>query len=187
MLSSLEHIYNDSYCVVDPEYSAQRPSSNAETVIRLWGQWKAETRVLDYGGGNDVFCEVLRANGFPLAITYDPMVPKYDRRPSEKLELVTCFETLEHLPDPILGIEQMIGCAADPGVILFTTLVQPSDFNNQRLNWWYVGPRNGHISIFSRDALVAAWKRHSYQVVSFNDNVHLAFRNLPPFLANLQK
>ena len=77
-----EHIYNDSYCIVDPEYAARRPNSNAEAVVRLWGQHKAETRVLDYGGGNDVFCEALRANGFPVAITYDPMVPNFNRRPN---------------------------------------------------------------------------------------------------------
>jgi SAM-dependent methyltransferase len=182
-----EHIYNDSYCVVDPEYAARRPNSNAEAVVRLWGQHKAETRVLDFGGGNDVFCDALRANGFPMAITYDPMVPNFNRRPNDKFELVTCFETIEHLPDPLSGVAQMIGCVADPGVILFTTLVQPPDFNTQRLNWWYVGPRNGHISIFSREVLVAAWNRHDCRVVSFNDNVHLAFRTLPAFLANLQK
>jgi len=181
------NIYNDSYCIVDPEYAAQRPNSNAEAVVRLWGNHKADTRVLDYGGGNDVLCEVLRTNGFPVAITYDPMVPKFSQRPKEKFELVTCFETLEHLPDPMLGIGQMIGCVADPGVILFTTLVRPPDFSTQRLNWWYIGPRNGHISLFSREALLTAWSRHDYRMISFNDNVHLAFRTLPSFLSKLQR
>jgi len=143
--------------------------------------------VLDYGGGNDVFCTALRTNGFPVAVTYDPMVPEYSRRPDNKFELVTCFETLEHLPDPQAGIAQIIECVADPGLILFTTLLLPADFDTQRLNWWYIGPRNGHVSIFSRQALTASWGRHGYKLVSFNDNIHLAFRTLPPFLAHLQK
>lgn len=181
------HIYNDLYYLVDPEYVSKRPISNAEVVVRLWGQRKAQTRVLDYGGGNDVFCGALRANGFPVAVTYDPMMPEYGSRPSSKFDLVTCFETLEHLPDPASGIAQIIECVADPGLIFFTTLLQPADFDVQRLNWWYVGPRNGHISIFSKKALTAAWGRQDYKVVSFNDNVHCAFKTLPPFLAHLQK
>jgi 2-polyprenyl-6-hydroxyphenyl methylase/3-demethylubiquinone-9 3-methyltransferase len=115
------------------------------------------------------------------------MVPEYSRRPDGKFDLVTCFETLEHLPDPQAGITQIIECIAEPGLILFTTLLLPADFDTQRLNWWYIGPRNGHVSIFSKQALIASWARHGYKLASFNDNTHVAFRTLPPLLAHLQK
>jgi SAM-dependent methyltransferase len=128
---------------------------------------------------------VLRASGFPVAVTYDPMTPEHAHHPQGKFELVTCFETLEHLPDPAAGIASILEYVADPGLIFFTTLVQPGDFNNYGLHWWYVGPRNGHVSIFSKQALTRAFGRHDYKLVSFNDNVHLAFRTLPPFLAHL--
>jgi hypothetical protein len=142
--------------------------------------------VLDYGGGNDVFCSTLRASGFPVAVTYDPMTPEYAVSPGGKFDLVTCFETLEHLPDPTAGIASILEYAADPGgLIFFTTFTQPGDFNNYGLHWWYVGPRNGHVSIFSKQALTRAFDRHGYKLVSFSDNVHLAFRTLPPFLAHL--
>jgi len=181
------NIYNEQYKLVDPDYQTTRPRTNAEFVARLWGAIKAETRVLDYGGGNDTFCAALRNAGFPVAVSYDPMVPEYAQHPEGKFDLVTCFETLEHLPDPMAGIASMLEFAADPGLIFFRTLVQPADFEQQKLNWWYVGPRNGHISIFSKQALTAAWDRHGYKVASFNDSIHLAFRNLPAFLAHLQK
>jgi SAM-dependent methyltransferase len=181
-----EHIYNDGYQAVDPDYQTARPHANADAVARLWGAVKAQTRVLDYGGGNDAFCAGLRANGFPLAVTYDPMVPQFACLPDEKFDLVTCFETLEHLPDPAAGIALIVECAADPGLIFFTTCVQPGEFQNVGLNWWYVGPRNGHISIFSRQALSLAFGQHGYQVASLSDNVHLAFHTLPPYLSHLQ-
>jgi hypothetical protein len=180
------HIYNDGYHTVDPDYQLARPQANAQHVTQLWGEHKVETHVLDYGGGNDVFCAALRANGFPLAVTYDPMMPEYAHRPERKFELVTCFETLEHLPDPAAGIAQILECVAEPGLIFFSTLVQPQDFDKQGLSWWYVGPRNGHISIFSKQALAAAWGRHGYRIVSFDDNRHLAFRTLPAFLAHMK-
>lgn len=55
------------------------------------------------------------------------------------------------------------------------------------LNWWYVGPRNGYVSLFSRNAFALAWRRHGYQTASFNDNLHFAFRNLPEFARHLLK
>ena len=181
-----QYIYNDDYKLVDPGYDTARPRENADVVARLWGAVKAQTRVLDYGGGNDMFCATLRKSGFAAAVTYDPIVPEYARIPEGKFDLVTSFETLEHLPDPTAGIAQMLEFAAEPGTILLSTYTQPADFNNYGLHWWYVGPRNGHISIFSKQALLRAFDRHGYRLVFFSDNIHLAFRTLPPHLAHLR-
>jgi 2-polyprenyl-6-hydroxyphenyl methylase/3-demethylubiquinone-9 3-methyltransferase len=82
--------------------------------------------VLDYGGGNDVFCAALRASGFRAAVTYDPMTPEHARRPDGKFELVTCFETLEHLPDPAAGIVAILEYPADTGLIFFRPTRSPS-------------------------------------------------------------
>jgi SAM-dependent methyltransferase len=173
------HIYNDGYHAFDPDYQTARPTGNAGVVAQLWAERKAGIRVLDFGGGNDVFCSVLRANGFPVAVTYDPMVPEHASRPEGKFDLVTCFETLEHLPDPLAGLAKIIECVAEPGMIFYSTLTQPADFDNHGLSWWYVGPRNGHISVFTKQALTAAWARHGYKNVSLNDGTHVAYRTLP--------
>ncbi len=47
------------------------------------------------------------------------------------------------------------------------------------MSWWFVGPRSGNISIFSKEALALAWARHGYRTVSFNPGTHIAFRTLP--------
>jgi SAM-dependent methyltransferase len=180
------HIYNDEYKFVDPHYCEARPRENAGAVARLWGSVKSEVRVLDFGGGNDVLCAALREAGFAAAVTYDPMMPQYAERPAGKFDLVTCFETLEHLPDPLAGIRAIAELAADPGLVYFSTALQPADFDQRGLNWWYVLPRNGHVSLFSKQALTIAWRRHGYRVASLNDNFHFAFRNLPTYAARLQ-
>jgi 2-polyprenyl-6-hydroxyphenyl methylase/3-demethylubiquinone-9 3-methyltransferase len=180
------HIYNDGYHAVDPDYETARPSSNVDLVAGLWGAYKADLKVLDFGGGNDVLCAGLRTRGFPVAVTYDPMVPAHAQRPDGKFDLVTCFETFEHLPDPAAGIARILECVAEPGLIFYSTLTLPSDFEQHGLAWWYVGPRNGHISLFTRKALAMAWGRRGYKSVSFSENAHLAFRTLPPFLSQLQ-
>jgi len=181
------HIYNDGYLAVDPDYAETRPRNNAAAVLQLFGAHKEQRRVLDYGGGNDVLCSQLRAAGFPLAVTYDPFVPEFAKPPAENFDLVTCFETLEHMPDPVAGIGDIVAHLAEPGLVLFSTLLQPADFDQLGMTWWYVGPRNGHISLFSRSALAKAWGRHGCRTGSFNDNLHVAFRTLPEFARHLFK
>ncbi len=173
------HIYNEGYHLFDPDYQTRRPNSNAGAVTGLWGPYRTAMRVLDYGGGNDVFCAALRANGFSEAVTYDPMVPEHARRPEGKFDLVTCFETLEHLPDPLAGIARIVDCVAEPGAVFYSTLTQPADFDRQGVSWWYVGPRNGHVSIFTKHALQLAWARYGFKTAALTDNIHLAFRTLP--------
>ncbi len=179
------HVYNDGYLALDPDYVAKRPRVNADAVERLFGAHKAQIRVLDYGGGNDVLCSVLRTAGYAAAVTYDPFTAEHACRPEGMFDLVTCFETLEHMPDPLAGIAAMLASLAEPGLVLFSTLLQPPDFDRMGLHWWYVGPRNGHVSLFSRNALALAWRRHGYQTASFNDNLHMAFRELPEFARHL--
>ena len=179
------HIYNDAYRAVDPDYAEVRPRNNAMLVQQLFGADKANRRVLDYGGGNGVLCAQLRAAGFPLAVTYDPFVPAYAEAPAGDFDVVTSFETLEHMPDPPAGIGAIAAKLADPGLVLFSTLLQPPDIDRLGLGWWYVGPRNGHVSLFSRNALVCAWRQHGCQTGSFNDNLHVAFRSLPDFAKRL--
>jgi SAM-dependent methyltransferase len=173
------HIYNDDYLAFDPDYVTVRPTANAGLVTSLWTAHKSAMRVLDFGGGNDVFCQALRASGFREAVTYDPMVSEYAAKPDGKFDLVTCFETLEHLPDPVAGIAKIIECLAEPGAVFYSTLTQPADFDGLGMSWWYVGPRNGHISIFTTQSLTHAWARHGYKHASLNNGMHLAFRELP--------
>jgi methyltransferase family protein len=139
------HIYNDGYLALDPDYAAKRPRVNADVVERLFGAHKAQIRVLDYGGGNDVLCTALRSAGYAAAVTYDPFTAAYAQRPEGTFDLVTCFETLEHMPDPVAGTAAMVANLAEPELVLFSTLLQPQDFDQMGLNWWYVGPRNGHV------------------------------------------
>ncbi|MBB4367951.1 2-polyprenyl-6-hydroxyphenyl methylase/3-demethylubiquinone-9 3-methyltransferase [Bradyrhizobium sp. cir1] len=180
-------IYNDGYIEVDPDYREVRPTNSAKLVQHFFGARKAELRLLDYGGGDGLLSATLRDSGFLEAQTFDPFVADFARPPQEKFDIVTCFETLEHMPDPMAGIAAIASSTKEDGLVLFSTLVQPADFEMHGVNWWYVGPRNGHVSIFSRTALVLAWQHHGYQTASFNDNLHMAFRALPEFARHLLK
>lgn len=176
-----EHIYNSGYAQVDPEYASVRPSANARLIAGLFGAQKDAISVLDFGGGNGQLAADLRASGFAMCATYDPLNPQYDTMPDRKYNLVTCFETLEHTPDPVGFVRAIAGCLEDEGLVLFSTVVQPANFDTLGLSWWYVGPRNGHISIHSPQSLRQLWSAQGYTVMSHNQNIHVAFRKVPGF------
>jgi 2-polyprenyl-3-methyl-5-hydroxy-6-metoxy-1,4-benzoquinol methylase len=62
--------------------------------------------------------------------------------PSEPFDLICCFEVMEHVTSPPETVATMVSLLKKPGVILFTTLMQPADMEVTGLNWWYASPRS---------------------------------------------
>ena len=180
----LEAIYNESYASVDPHYVDYRPRANLGFLSNLFADHKSELAILDYGGGNGMLARLLSKAGF-AADTYDPLVAEYSILPARRYPLVCSFETLEHTPDPRTAIREMAGLLAEPGMIIFSTLVQPDDIDSKGLGWWYAAPRNGHISLFSRRSLELAWRKEGLCYGSFDHVMHVAFRSIPDFARHL--
>ncbi len=180
----LTAIYNEGYAEVDPHYLDYRPRANLAFLCNLFGDRRSELTVLDYGGGNGALARLLREAGFS-ADAYDPLVAEFASLPTRRYSLVCSFETLEHTPDPRAAIGEMAGLLAEPGMIIFSTLVQPDDIAGKGLGWWYAAPRNGHISLFSRRSLQLAWRKEGLRCGSFDHVMHVAFRNIPEFARQL--
>ncbi len=174
------YVYNEEYALVDPDYRDERPRANAAMLSSLFATARPR-RILDYGGGNGALAESLRAAGFPDVETYDPFVPCYSARPAGRFDCVVSFEVIEHSTDPERTFADMSDFLTEPGLIVFSTLLQPADIDRQGLNWWYAGPRNGHVSLFSRESLGALIESIGFGFASFNDNLHVAFREVPDF------
>ncbi len=181
-------IYNEGYAAVDPEYEADRPAASAALVASLFGPDRQGMdcqgmEVLDYGGGNGALTALLTQEHGMKAVSYDPFGAGCGALPERRFPLVTCFEVLEHTPDPRATIGALAAAVAEGGAVLFSTLVQPADFDAQGVAWWYVAPRNGHITLFSRQALRAAWAELGFQLASQGEGIHMAARTLPPAAA----
>jgi hypothetical protein len=53
------------------------------------------------------------------------------------------------------------------------------------LNWWYVSPRNGHISIYSKKSLNALFGLFLFKVINLSDNIHLIYKDRGPLIDRL--
>jgi 2-polyprenyl-6-hydroxyphenyl methylase/3-demethylubiquinone-9 3-methyltransferase len=174
------HIYNAEYLSVDPDYPERRPDANARMLAQLLGHAPG-LRLLDYGGGSGLLAARLREQGFRHVDTFDPFVPQHAARPSGRYECVVSFEVLEHTPTPRETLTEMTSLLTPDGLLLFTTLLQGAEFDAQGMRWWYIGPRNGHVSLYSRAALTRLADALGFRFGSFNDNSHVLFRHVPEF------
>ena len=144
------YIYNDQYIQVDPDYVETRPVETARALSEMLRGYE-RLRLLDYGSGSGVQTAVMRQGGYRHVTEYDPFASPV--RPAGRFDIITCFETIEHVPDPLATIRDMTSMLAKGGCIIIGTSLQPADFDVLRGSWWYVAPRNGHVSIFSLPAL----------------------------------
>jgi SAM-dependent methyltransferase len=150
-------VYNADYIKVDGEYTRVRPERTARDAAQ-WLTGCEQARILDYGSGSGVFVDRMRALGFPYVEGYDPY--SSPTRPTGQFDIVTCFEVFEHSPDPVATLGEMKSFLYDDGCILFSQTVHPPDIHAVRGSWWYLAPRNGHISTYSEEALGELARRH---------------------------
>jgi len=142
-------IYNEDYIKVDGAYAIVRPDNDAkEWARRLVGSRTA--CMLDYGSGTGIFADRMCSAGFNVKC-YDPF--SSPQRPAGKFDIVTCIEVLEHSSNPGQTLQDMKSFLNTGGCILFQTGIQPADILERRCSWWYISPRNGHVSIYTIDAL----------------------------------
>jgi 2-polyprenyl-6-hydroxyphenyl methylase/3-demethylubiquinone-9 3-methyltransferase len=181
----IAEIYNDQYAAVDPDFITRRPAANAALLQQWFGADQENLRVLDYGGGNGSLAQTLRQAGFHNAVSYDPLYDRDHVRPAGKFDLVVSFEVVEHMPDPVAGFDELLDFVSEEGVLLFSTLIQPTDIETLGPSWWYVAPRNGHISLHTRASLALLLQRRGLQLVSLDDNLHLAYRSVPAFAVGI--
>jgi len=78
---------------------------------------------------------------------FDPYIGSNKILINKKYELITCFEVMEHVTDPKSIIKEITRLLSPNGIVIFSTVLIPNDFDDRGLFWTYVNPRGGHISI----------------------------------------
>ncbi len=181
-----EMIYNDEYILVDPDYIDIRPRANAVNLISMFGDRAHSIKHLDYGGGDGLLSKMLRIFDWQ-SVSYDPFVDKnVTVAQLGKADLITAFEVFEHVPDPQCLMSNLRSLLSHDGIVLFSTLLSDDNIHaNQRINWCYASPRNGHISLFSRHSLAILAEKNGFNFESFSVGFHILFTKIPPWADHL--
>jgi SAM-dependent methyltransferase len=180
-----EKIYNDQYVLVDPDYVEARPRGNADSLLSLFGGSAGKIRHLDYGSGAGELVKILARAGWN-STSYDPFVDR-DVRIEDlgRFDLITAFEVFEHVPDVQQLVRNLQSLLNPDGVVFFSTLLSNGNIQlGKKLTWWYASPRNGHISLFSRNSLDMLGSGAGFNFGSFSPGVHVFFTKVPDWASH---
>ena len=175
-------MYNKDYITVDPDYKEKRPKHYADLFIKSLGRFKETLSILDFGGGDGQLVNLLKRAGFTDLDWYDPFASEEKPIPTGSYDLVTCIEVMEHTTTPHETVKAISELVGEDSAVFITTMVQPDDILSERLNWWYVRPRTGHISIYTKQALTKLWNDHGFKLEHQSNGVHIAIKGNPKYL-----
>ena len=129
-------------------------------ILRIAGVG-AETAGLDFGGGNGLFCRMMRDQGFNFFNDDKYAEPYYcvgftrESRGLRQFDVLTSFEVFEHLPNPKAELGALL--AFDPKLWILSTQLHA----NQGPDWRYLAPASGaHVFFYSEKALHDFADRH---------------------------
>ena len=180
-----EFVYNDNFQETTHAQGDVYQQSRADVLSMLFGDYKEVVSILDYGGGDSTTEGCLRKGGFRNVQSWDPYYNNTVIEPGKLFDMVTAFEVLEHAVNPIAVISSLIRRLSSDGIVVFSTMVLPDDFDKHGLSWWYVSPRIGHVVIYTYASLQVAFAKFGYSVKSINANWHIAYRAIPNFAGHI--
>lgn len=183
------NIYNEDYAAVDPDYRDKRPRGCAQTVAALARRLHAQ-HLFDYGAGAGLMARLLREQGFSCE-AWDPFdaaanTPRDPPRAgasaagrahpeSGRYDLVSAFEVLEHTPTPEKTVAELLGFASPEGIVVFSTLAVDA-LPPRSVGFWYIAPRNGHVTIYTKTALERLFSAFGWKLHHFSEDLHVAYR-----------
>jgi 2-polyprenyl-6-hydroxyphenyl methylase/3-demethylubiquinone-9 3-methyltransferase len=179
------YVYNKDYAQIDGTFNGFRSGLFANLFTLALHDYLGQLDLLDYGGGIGLQAIMLKAFGARNSQTYDPHAAQ-KVRPSGAFHLVTCIEVLEHSPDPAALIADLVSFMnTDSSLLFITTELQPEDIDKQKCNWWYVNPRVGHISFFTKPALQKLMAPYGFKLAHVGTQAHVAYREWPVWAERL--
>ncbi len=184
-------IYNSDYLVkVNPPLPNEVGKPVTESNGYRLGKYLAfmldgaqtSIRILDYGAGSEISNagRALKDSGFDY-YAYEPYLADHKKElPAGKFDFIFAIEVIEHCHDLNNFSQFMASTISNEGILYLQTELHQFPTPENILESWYIAPRDGHISIFTFQALTALLRQVNLNVVQTTYGL-LAFKNLPKY------
>lgn len=173
----LDEAYRDTIPVYDTGMVSRTLQMTQLTAFMLhWAGVGEQMPCLDFGGGNGLFCRMMRDQGFNF-LNYDRYATPYyctgfSVAPDspQKFDVVTSFELFEHLPDPRTDLEEVL--RFQPKLWLLSTQL----YRGEGPDWEYLSCKTGrHVFFYAPEALALFGARHGYEFLP-GRQIHMFLR-----------
>lgn len=144
-------------------------------------------KFLDYGGGYGMLVRMMRDKGYDFE-WYDKycenLFAQHHEMSKQHYDVVTAFELLEHLPDPMGEIDKLFKMG---DTVIFSTELIPKDRPKVK-DWWYYGVEHGqHISFYTQQSMELIANKYGMKY-SYMSGLHVfsrVIKRIHPLLMRL--
>lgn len=175
----LEEAYGDAIAKLDVGLLDRCQILGNVTSMVLRSERLRRGRFLDWAGGYGVLTRLMRDRGYDFVHT-DPyaaniFAPGFEVADpgGARFDLITGFEVLEHLPDPVAALTPL---AAATDRLLMTTQVLPDPAPRPGAWDYYAAESGQHITFYTPDSLRRLALRLGFDGVVTSSLVHLFHR-----------
>jgi hypothetical protein len=177
----LEEAYAQPINDCDTGIMSRNRLNVGRVIMTLLAYRRLHGTVIDHAGGYGILVRLLRDAGVEARwrdkYCTNLLARGFEAGPSDKSDLLTAFEVLEHMIEPVEEIKAMLNQSA---IVLVSTELL-AEQSEPSPDWWYLGPEHGqHIGFFRPQTLGWIAKKLGCSFASDGLSIHIFSRDPVP-------